>query len=772
MMRFSLPLISIFFYTPWSIAADVIKPANPAAIEYFEKHVRPILVEHCVKCHGEKKQNGALRLDTAAGLTKGSDTGPVVVAGQPEKSKLIAAVKRTIENAMPPDKPLPKEAVAVLVEWVTAGASFPADTTTKPDPMAAKNHWAFRAVVDPAVPPGSDNPIDAFIRAKLHEKKLTPSKPADRRTLIRRVTFDLIGLPPGAEEIEAFENDKAPDAYDKLIDRLLASKQYGERWGRHWLDVARYADSKGYVFQEERNFPFAYTYRDYVIRAFNDDLPFDRFIIEQIAADRLPLGEDKRSLAALGYLTLGRRFLNNQPDIIDDRIDVVSRGMMGLTVSCARCHDHKYDPIPTADYYSLYGVFQNSMESKDLPLLGHVERTPGVIEFEVKVKQLEKVVEDERTSIIAKRKQLHAAVSGAAVTIPLLLPKLMNTADRNELTRLQKRVDEFRATSPAAPPRAHALQDVKFIEEPAIFLRGNRDNRGAKVPRRMPEIVAGADRKPFTDGSGRLELAKAIASPTNPLTARVLVNRVWMYHFGQGLVRTPSDFGIRSDAPTHPELLDWLAKRFVEDGWSVKKLHKRIMLSATYRQASEADAAAIRADPENRWLARQTRQRLEFEPLRDSLLMVSGKLDTTIGGKAVDLFTQPFTKRRTVYGIIERQNLPGTFRAFDLASPDQHTPQRFQTTVPQQALFLMNNPFVAEQATATIARPEVSSEKDPTQKVCKLYRAILSRNPTEEESEAALAFITATPATKPPQLGAWEQLAQVLMLSNEFVFVD
>ncbi|HEX4591662.1 MAG TPA: DUF1549 and DUF1553 domain-containing protein, partial [Gemmataceae bacterium] len=577
------------------------------------------------------------------------------------------------------------------------------------------------------------NPIDAFVVAKLREKGLSLSPSADRATFVRRLTFDLHGLPPTPAEIDAYVNDPDPNADAKLVDRLLASPRYGERWGRHWLDVARYADSKGYVFVEERRYPFAFTYRDYVIRSFNEDKPYDRFVLEQLAADKLELGDDKRPLAAMGFLTLGRRFLNNQPDIIDDRIDVTCRGLLGLTVTCARCHDHKFDPIPTKDYYSLYGVFASSVEPKDLPLIETPQRTAALDAFE---KELAK----RKAEVTAYRKSKQDAVASLsramAITPPSLgtaslraatllgpnpvekLPpekfdRLLNRADRDKLRRLIKQVETFQATSPAAPLRAMAMADAPTPVQPHVFLRGNPGNRGPDVPRQFLEVLAGTDRKPFTHGSGRLDLAKAIADPKNPLTARVFVNRVWMLHFGKGLVGTPSDFGMRSDPPTHPELLDYLADRFVQDGWSIKQLHRLILLSDTYRQRSDDRPECVKVDPENRLVWKFNRQRLDLEAMRDGMLAAAGRLDFTIGGPAVDLLAPPFAPRRTVYGFIDRQNLPGLFRTFDFASPDTHAPQRYTTTVPQQALFLMNSPFAVQQAKALAARPDVGGASEP-----------------------------------------------------------
>ncbi|MBY0512578.1 MAG: DUF1553 domain-containing protein, partial [Gemmataceae bacterium] len=375
--------------------------------------------------------------------------------------------------------------------------------------------------------------------------------------------------------------------------------------------------------------------------------------------------------------------------------------------------------------------------------------------------------------LVAKKDDAEVAkvwAAGGPTDIPLAdFDKFQNRADREAVAAQKKKIDAFKATSPAAPPRAMVLNDGPAFQ-PYVFLRGNPGNRGPNIPRQFVEIAAGPNAKPFTDGSGRLELAKAIASPENPLTARVMVNRVWTYHFGHGLVRTPSDFGVRSDPPTHPELLDWLAKRFVEDGWSLKKLHRRIMLSATYQQASGTSAELAQSDPENRLLARQARKRLDYEALRDATLASAGKLDPQLYGKPVDLYKAPFTGRRSVYGFVDRSNVPGTMRAFDVASPDQHSPQRFQTTVPQQALFLMNSPFEAEMARGLLARPEVAEAKTPDEKVRVLYRLTLGRNPTA--AELALGKEFAADAGPTAGFGKWEQFSQVLLLSNEFAFID
>ena len=847
--------------------------APPAAgspgTEFFEQKIRPVLAERCYSCHSAiaEKLKGNLLLDTREGTLKGGDQGPSVVPGDPDRSLLIRAVRFTDPDLqMPPKKKLPADQIADLEAWVRNGAPDPrtkAGAKTMPDAEKIKAHWAFQPLQDSPL-----TTIDAFIRASLEVKGLHPSPPADRRTLIRRVTYDLVGLPPTAEEIEAFVADRAPDAYEKLLDRLLASPHYGERWGRHWLDVARYADTKGYVYadRDESRFAHAWAYRDWIVRAFNEDLPFDRFLMLQLAADRLVAGDDKRDLAAMGYLTLGPRFLQNIHDIIDDRIDTLGRGMMGLTISCARCHDHKFDPIPTRDYYSLYGVFASSTEH--LVPAEDVAKTPegeafaqelkkrqdalGTL-FEKKrdqllerlrsqtpmylaaVTEIEKLhteefysfvqgddvnpvvarrwhlylletrksfhpifapwttfpslsgkgraddwtrwVEENRTKLNPRVAQAFAGDAPASMKdvaarygklfkdvhdrrkeppadeaekalrdvlqgpdSPIALPKgsiselewFFEEGSRVEVAKAFRAIEQWIVDSKGSPPYADILEDKPQRYNPRVFRRGNPANKGEEVPRQFLGFLSGPERKPFDDGSGRLEMAKAIASPTNPLTARVWVNRVWLNHFGRGLVATPSDFGLRSEPPSHPELLDFLARTLIADGWSTKKLHRRILLSETYRQSSDDVAASRAVDPENRLLWRANRRRLDWESMRDSLLAVSGLLDPTIGGRAV-----PFTgTRRTIYGYVDRLNIPGMLRAFDFASADQSSPQRHQTTVPQQALFLMNSPFLREQARGLAKRTAGAPDR-----IAALYRLILGREPSEEEVRLGRAFL-------------------------------
>ncbi len=918
--------------------------ATPEQERFFETHIRPVLLDQCASCHGADKPKAGFRVDGRELFFKGGESGPVVKHGQPDASLLIDLIRYTNEVKMPPKKKLADETVRLFEEWVKMGAPWPAETAKprpatpdagpKKDPLveARETLWSLAPVKKPAPPQVKNaaavgNDVDRFILAKLEAKGIAPSPQADRRTLIRRVTFDLIGLPPTYEEVEAFVNDQspgAPGAWEKLVDRLLASPRYGERWGRHWLDVARYADTKGYVFTQDRRYPFSYTYRDYVIRSFNEDKPFDQFIIEQIAADKIDTNGDKRALAAMGFLTVGRRFNNNIHDIIDDRIDVVTRGFMGLTVVCSRCHDHKYDPIPADDYYSLYGVFRSSIEPGELPLIADPQPTKESQAYEAELAKRQKVVSDHMESVrqniekemreragdyllqIARTHPNHtkgpAPVQGARGELrnraiqrweqfinrrnrqtdpvwapwhklialkkenfkdeaakviaafdqpagdgkkvaanPVLLdalrksplesmeqvaqiygnvleniekswraslknaaddpPKAMPSAEEEELRQvfyqqgspailnaeegkqlanraerdhernLFRKVEELTASHPGAPARAMVMNDGGLYN-PFVFLRGQEGRRGKNVERRFLQVLSHVDGgKPFKQGSGRLELAQAIANKNNPLTARVYANRVWQQHFGSGFVRDASDFGTRSDEPIHTDLLDHLATSFMEQGWSIKKLHKQILLSRTYQQAGDYRSDAAGIDPENSLFWRMNRRRLELEPMRDALLFAAGRLDLSIGGRPVNLFSQPYTTRRTVYGYIDRQDLPGTFRIFDLATPDASSASRPETTVPQQALYMMNNPFIAEQALKLLDRVEVKKHPaDLDRNIKLLYQFVYSRLPAEDELAVGKAFLA---QESPHGEGkAWEKYARALLLSNEFVFVD
>ncbi len=895
-------------------------------MDFFEAKVRPLLIERCYECHSAEsaKVKGGLRVDLAEGLRQGGDSGkPAVVPGELGQSLLLRAISHDDPDLqMPPKKRLAAPEIAVLTEWVRLGAP---DPRTNAAPIAtakanAADHWAFqpvRAQTPPAVQDAAwpATEIDRFILALLEANQLRPAPSADRRTLLRRAYFVLHGLPPSPKEAEEFLEDNSPEAFRNLVDRLLASPRYGERWARHWLDVARYSDTKGYVYgdREEGRFAFSHTYRDWVVRAYNSDLPYDRFLKLQIAADQLNV--PREDLAAMGFLTLGRRFLGVVHDVIDDRIDVLTRGTQGLTVACARCHDHKFDPIGIQEYYSLYGVFQASTENMvpagesakpafaehylaelkkrtdgfesmlnelregsankararttdyllaqktvhtlpseefyeildadelnpiytrqwqnyltragrdfhpvfvawhrfaTLPADQFTEQAPEVWKelredarlnpavrqaFEEKLpgsmddvaRVYGKLLEGAHSAWQAARKET-PGIEKLADPAQEALRQVLYAADapvhppaggyaeqqyffdeggRVRLGRAQKEVELVSILHPGALPQAGILEDRGPAGNPRVFKRGNPSNRAEEVPRAYPAIGAGGRERVFAKGSGRREMAEIIADPANPLTARVMVNRAWHHHFGAGLVKSTSDFGTRADPPSHPELLDYLAGRFVAEGWSLKKLHREIMLSRVWQQANdealEWDGPGRSrprtgnpgvADPENRLLWRIAPRRLDFESTHDYLLAVSGELSLKMGGPGAKLFDRPPSVRRAIYGYIDRQFLPAAYRAFDFANPDLHIPRRHLTTVPQQALFFMNSPFVIERAQALAAR---ASRAAPRERVAELYELLFQRAPSERELSSGLAFIeaaeaTAVPPTPPPAPSPW-----------------
>jgi Protein of unknown function (DUF1553)/Protein of unknown function (DUF1549)/Planctomycete cytochrome C len=895
--------------------------STPEQLKFFEEKVRPLLANRCYECHTAAKKQGDVRLDLRASVFP-----ELVVPGQPDQSRLLQVLKYDPNDTqMPPKGKLPQGEIDLLTEWVKQGAPWPADAPMAAHAAAgfpkrengeidfhaaAQSHWAYRAIARP-VPPAVatldrvHTPVDRFILAKLEQQQLALSPEADRATFIRRLYADLLGIRPTFDEIEAHVTDTSPTANADLVDRLLASPKFGEKWGRLWLDIARYADTKGYVFTEERRYPFSYTYRDYVVSAFNSDKPYDRFLIEQLAADQLDLPTGDPALAAMGFLTVGPRFLNDTHSIIDDRIDVVTRGVMGMTLGCARCHDHKYDPLPTQDYYSLYGVFASSREPERLPQVGtadtsapeykqfaaelakrekdvanyldgvHVEMTmqarnrvgdflltiaqqaklvPAGVELKIAPPLREKLIErweqyiqqqtksknrvwfafaqlrelpadgfptaaldrmkgwspeqchpallkslqdqppqdivevvrlygrvldevrerwerekasaPELTALPdADAEQLRQVLYGAESpgAIPRdQIERIIDRDQRDHAKELKKKVAEWMVTSPGSPPHGMVLVDNDNPMEPVVFERGNPGRRGPRVPRRMPRIVAGNESPSFKIGSGRLELARSIASPENPLTARVFVNRVWLQLFGNGLVNTPSDFGVRTDPPTHPELLDWLSTRFIDSGWSTKTLIREVVLSSTYRQSIFDHVKARELDPENRLLWRQNRRRFQFEQMRDSLLAAAGVLDDRMAGRPVEIETQPFSHRRSIYAYIDRNNFSGLLRTFDYPSPDTSNPQRPQTVVPQQALFGLNSPFIEELSKSAAQR---ASGVNPAEQIDSLFRVVLARSPAPEEASWSVAYLTRHPD------GLW-QVAQVLLLSNEFQFAE
>ena len=782
-----------------------------AQLDFFESKVRPVLANNCYKCHSTKseKVKGGLLLDSRAGLLKGGETGPAIVLGSPEKSLLIKAISYADPDLQMPPKgdKLSDQQIADLTAWVKMGAPDPrtagAVAANWTDPNA--KHWAWQPVKKLAVPTVSEaswcqTPIDNFIVAKLDEKGLKPNAMADKSTLIRRAYFDLIGLPPTTEEVEKFLKDNSPKAFEKVVDHLLASPQYGERWGRHWLDTARYADTKGEVKRqiEDPNYPFAWTYRDYVIRSFNEDKPYNVFIAEQIAADKIPATSQNRSnLAALGFLTIGERFQGMQNDIINDRIDVVTKGFLGVTVTCARCHDHKFDPIPQKDYYSLHGIFASCREPDIEPIISVVANTPQYRDYYTNRMELQR----EEQKLEAKRIELRRKHD------PMAIKDL-----QKEIRQNRGAVTGLEMTHPAAPARAMVIEDIPRPHDSPVFIRGEAENKGAIVPRRFLEVLSGPSRPEFKNGSGRAELAGAITSKNNPLTARVMINRIWLHHFGEGFVSTPDDFGTMSEMPSHPELLDYLASRFMDEGWSIKKVHKLILMSSVYQQSSANNPRYAQIDPNNRLLWRANIRRLEYEPIRDSLLAIGGTLDTTMYGKPVNLSDEA-TRRRTVYGSIDRQNPSDVLVNFDFANPDMTNGKRHQTTVPQQALFFMNSPLVVESAKNLVSRSEFSALASDEERIKFLYLSLYQRVPASVEVQLGLDFVSQQPsqqhvasaataafanprrpgmqqpppamANRPnmrrpglqPQksrapLNAWQEYAHALFQGNEFSFVN
>ncbi len=739
---------------------------HSADAEFFEKNVRPVLVEHCFKCHGNGKTKGGLSLASRDGILKGGDSGPALVPGDSAKSLLIQAVRYEGETHMPPKGKLSDRAIADLATWVQRGAPWPtapAGGETIRSAGAAisaaeRAFWAFQPISNPHPPAVKEEAwvrksLDRFVLAKLEASGLRPVRSAEKHALLRRVTFDLIGLPPTPEEITAYLNDHSPDAYEKVVERLLSSPHYGERWGRHWLDVARYGEDQAHTFQA-RLFPYGYRYRDWVVKALNDDMPYDRFIIEQIAGDLLKDGDPLAHRAALGFFALGPHYYLDgaarklvEATELDDRIDTLTRGFLALTVSCARCHDHKFDPIAQSDYYSLAGVFQSS-KYEEMPL-----GPPDVVERYTKAQKEIRACE-------AKIKQfLKSEAKGQG-------EKNLNDAAKNKLAGMRRELAQLKKKAPPAPPMVHTLSEG----QPAnmrVYLRGNPDKEGDVAPRRFLRILAGDNPPSFMQGSGRLELARAIASPNNPLTARVLVNRIWQHHFGRGIVGTPSNFGKLGERPTHPELLDHLATRFIASGWSIKALHREILLSATYRLSSERDERNAAIDPDNRLLWRMNRRRLDVESWRDALLAASGELDGNIGGPPVDLGSAA-NKRRTLYGKISRHNLDSLLRLFDFPDPNITSGARPVTIVPLQQLFVLNSEFMIARA-HSLAAKLAAEEKDDVARIRKAFVRLFGRDANEREVQMGLAFLGTAEKTA---LIPWEQYAQVLLSANEFAFVD
>jgi hypothetical protein len=745
-------------------------------LAFFESKIRPVLVEHCYKCHSSTSQKlkANLKLDSRADMLKGGDSGPAIVPNDPHKSRLIEAIGyKNDELQMPPKGKLPDAVVQDFQSWIKMGAPWPAEkVVAAPAKGSAKSldydkirreHWAYQPITSPNLPqvktsnwPRTD--IDRFILTKLEEKDLSAAKPASPEVLVRRVYYDLIGLPPTIQELDEFLNDKSSDRVEKLVDRLLASPRFGERWGRHWLDIARYADSTG--GSRSALIHEAWRYRDYVIGAFNRDKPFNHFIREQIAGDLMATEDDaqkREHLIATGYLGIGPKNLDNtdkdalRMDVVDEQIEAVSRGILAVSVACARCHDHKFDPIPTADYYALAGIFRStySFVNPGNVSLTFLKPLPGLDTQAEARKEHEKQVKT-LTDQIAKLKK--------------------EKADAAQIKKLESQLADLKKKAPPAPPQCVAVEDQKKVEDVFICIRGNVHSPGPIVPRGFLSVVNVADVPTINPKqSGRLELADWLTRPDHPLTTRVIVNRVWHHLVGFGLVRTTDDFGTTGESPSHRELLDHLATTFVADGWSIKRLIRRVILSQTYQMSSETNPAAAKVDPENRLLWRMNRKRLDAESLRDSILQISGQLDPAAGGPSIrgdDEFTYKFeTNRRTVYVPVFRYKLHEIFEIFDFADPNLVIGQRSSSTLATQALFLMNSPFIIEQSRragdALIKQPGLSDD----QRLDFAYRQVLLRAPTPREREVSLQYLSQNP-------NDWAAVYQVLFSCLDFRYLN
>ena len=867
------------------LAASVAHAAGTD--DFFETRVRPVFAKNCYTCHTDS-QMGGLRLDSAESVRKGGKSGPPIVPGKPEESLLIQAIRQTHDRIkMPPGGKLKDEEVAAITEWVKAGAVWPAAAVTVAKPPGPgyvitpeqRAFWSFQRVRKPAVPPVKDaaaarTAIDHFVLAKLEAQGLKPAHPAAKQVLIRRATLDLTGLPPSPEEVDAFLADFSPGAFAKVVDRLLASPRYGERWGRYWLDVARYSDDKLNSTQDEP-YPNAFRYRDWVIQALNRDMPYNLFVKAQIAGDLLKSEDPLQFQPGLGFYALS-------PEMQDERVDATTRGFLGLTVACAQCHNHKFDPIPQTDYYALQGVFSSSelhqvplapkdtvdawdtqkkaldrvqeklkdflaeqtdqlgailasqtarfllasrnlapagdldqetldrwtqflaAPKKDYPYLNRwfdlaakgasqAEFETAAREFQAKVEQVneEKHTVDEKNKIKLGLNPSRNDMSQADLfSLPIdqynfwrdlfsesrrdagggvkfregiyyysgaKIDRFLSGEWKRRLDALRKEAADLKKALPPQYPFLQTIQDGKSPHDIRVAIRGDAGNRGDVAPRQLPSILQEGAPKHFTNGSGRLELAEGIADPANPLTARVIVNRIWLHHFGRGIVETPSNFGNMGARPSNQELLDYLAARLVESGWSLKSVHREIMLSAAYQRSSEDIAANQAVDPDNRLLWRANWQRMDAETLRDSLLYVAGNLDMQAGGPPAPLTDK--NHRRSVYGFVSRRKLDPMLALFDFPNPNNTSEQRVVTNVPLQRLYMMNSAFVEQQAAGLAKR----LSGDDAERVRQAYRLLYGRQPSAEESQLGLAFV---------HKSNWNEYARVLLNSNEFEWVN
>jgi cytochrome c553/mono/diheme cytochrome c family protein len=817
LVRCGFVLLTLSFWPVGLLYADDSAKDKASADEVFKKSVEPLLRKRCFECHGPDAEEGDLRLDTFAGMRDGGASGAIIEPHSADTSLMTVAIRYQDESLqMPPDEKLTDEEIAVLTSWIDEGAkhpegTFPAADIAPPfDVDEERRFWAFQPVQSPAVPEVADSDwsrsaVDRFVRAELDRQSIVPNGPADRRELIRRATFDLIGLPPSPEEVADFLADESPDAFARVVERLLASPHYGERWGRHWLDVARYADSNG--LDENVAHGNAWRYRDYVIASFNADKPFDDFVREQLAGDRLVRDEhDEQTrhelLTATGFLSLGPKVLAEgdetkmQMDIVDEQIDTVGKAFLGMTFGCARCHNHKFDPISQADYYAMVGIFKSTQTMESLKRIAkwNENSVATAVQIEQK-KQHEQSIEELKakiSGIVAEASS--AVVDQDAAAKPADKEALFPEAVRAELAELREQLKQLEQTIPELPTAMGVVEGE--VSDARINIRGSHISLGRQVARGVPVVLQSDDlaSEMATDSSGRLALANWIASADHPLTARVIVNRVWRWHFGRGLVASTENFGHLGAAPTHPQLLDWLAADFVESGWSIKNLHRTIMLSNTWQLSSATSEQSEAADPENRFYWRASPRRLEAEELRDALLAVSGQLSSEAGGSMLHVGNREFifnhtskdetsydSHRRSVYLPVIRNNLYDGFSLFDYTDASVPNGNRGTSTVATQALYMMNSPLCLEASAALAARLQQEAAEDTTARIQRLYELAFARPATAEETDRLLQFVEQLKTSLQQQDGeqsdsdrvhqAWTAICQSVLASNEFVYI-
>ncbi|QOV92230.1 PSD1 and planctomycete cytochrome C domain-containing protein [Humisphaera borealis] len=836
-------------------APVVAKPAStktdPAALAFFERKIRPVLIQQCYQCHSAKseKLKANLLCDSREGLLKGGDSGPSIIPGSPGKSLFIKAIQWTDQDMqMPPKTQLPPAVVADFVQWVQMGAPWPAERKpgdlAKGDSQADRwsqlksDHWAWQPISAAKAPEVKDpawprSDVDKFVLATLDEKGMKPVGDADRVTLIRRVTFDLTGLPPKPADVVAFVQDKSPKAFETVVDRLLASPQFGERWGRHWLDVARYSESTG----STRNYPYhqAWRYRDYVIDSFNKDKPYNTFITEQLAGDLMPAAnaaEKNERLIATGYLAMGVKDLNERDhdkyvmDNVDEQIDTFGRSILATTIACARCHDHKFDPIPTTEYYQIAGIFRSTeilagVQNKrggmkrdyhDENALHHlapessaVSAVPAASEGPGRQKKLDAL----KAELEEKQTQVRKIMTDAGVKAdkdnikklaksdPALVKKLQGK--RQEIQELRAEIEKLEGgavaeKAPAAAGGAMAIgaRDVAKPVDCRINIRGDHDNLGDAVPRGYVSLFKAPQPAIKASESGRLQLAAWVTSPQNPLTSRVMVNRIWHHLFGEGLVRTMDNFGTTGEEPSHPELLDQLARQFMNDGWSVKKMVRSLVLTRTYQLASTYDAKNYEIDPGNVLLWKHPQRRMDAEEIRDAMLFVGQNLNLSRPsgspvasmpfveireGRKGAMFDRGGTDHRSVYVPVVRALVQPMLDAFDFAEPTMVTGDRDVTTVATQALFMMNNEFTIDQARRLADKIlSDSSIGNDEVRVDHAYGWTLGRSATVAERARAMQYVNQFAAdaasSKTARSDAWTGLVQALIASAEFRYVQ